>query len=85
LQTHSYQEKTMAYVGSELALPSLETPRGNIRAILSSVGAAPAAALRKLWIYHRTLADLDGYSERNLLDLGAAQGVEEFARRAAGL
>ena len=75
----------MAYVGSELALPSLEIRRASIRTVLLSLSGAAAESLRKHWIYHRTLSELEGYGKRNLLDLGAADGVEEFARRAAGL
>ena len=74
----------MAYAGTELALPSLDAHRGSIRAVLNSLGGAAAESLRKRWVYHRTLSELEGYSQRNLADLGAAHGVEEFARRAAG-
>jgi len=74
----------MAYAGSELALPSLETPRASIHAILVSLGESAMVSLRKQWIYHRTLSELEGYTERSLQDVGAAHGVEEFARRAAG-
>lgn len=74
----------MAYARSELALPSLDSPHASIRASVVSLGGSLAESLRKQWIYHRTLSQLEGYSERNLLDLGAARGVEDFARRAAG-
>jgi hypothetical protein len=75
----------MAYASSELALPSIATPQGNIGKSFASIGGALVEPLRKLWIYHRTLSQLEGYSERVLLDIGAEHGIEEFARRAARL
>ena len=75
----------MAYAGSELALPSIATSRANIGGTIGSFGPRVVGRLQKYWLFRRTLADLEGYSERALLDIGAEHGVEEFARRAAGL
>jgi hypothetical protein len=44
-----------------------------------------ATFFRSRWVYQTTLAKLEGYSERTLRDIGADNGIEEFARRAAGL
>ena len=74
----------MTYLASDLRLPA-ET---NLLARAGNVGASAASAartyLRRQWIYHRTLADLQRYTQRDLMDVGAHLGVEEFARRAAG-
>ena len=76
----------MAYVGSTLRLPAATPlPRFAGTNLFASIFLAVAIPLRRRWIYHRTLAELQDYSERNLRDLGADRGVEEFARRAAGL
>jgi len=75
----------MAYLESDLALHSLAAPRRTIGELLLSLGGAAGESLRKRWIYHRTLSELEGYSERTLLDFGATRGIDEFARRAAGL
>ena len=58
-----------------------------INTVLSPAALAGRAAkfLRSRWIYISTVSKLEGYSERNLQDMGAAYGIEEFARRAAGL
>jgi len=53
--------------------------------IFGSIAAAPAKYIRSLWVYHRTLTQLDSYTERQLQDIGADQGIKEFSRRAAGL
>jgi hypothetical protein len=75
----------MASATTELALPPLVISKNNTFASLASLGAALAAALRRRWIYRKTLSELEGYSERALLDIGAAHGIDAFARRAAGL
>lgn len=75
----------MALATTEFALPPLVISKGNTLASLVSLSAALVAPLRRRWIYRRTLSELEGYSERALLDIGAAHGIDEFARRAAGL
>ena len=75
----------MASATAELALQPLVISKSNAFASLATLGAALAAPLRRRWIYRRTLSELEGYSERALLDIGAAHGIDEFARRAAGL
>ena len=75
----------MAYASSTLRLPA-ETPLPRIATLApATLIAWLVAPVRRRWIYHRTLSELQGYSERNLVDLGAGNGVREFARRAAGL
>jgi uncharacterized protein YjiS (DUF1127 family) len=75
----------MAYAGSILRLPAATPLPHFARTSFASVFAIAAAELRRRWVYHRTLAELREYSERSLRDLGADRGIEEFARRAAGL
>jgi hypothetical protein len=59
---------------SALKLPSFAAVAGSV-----------ANFFRARWVYHSTFARLEGCSERVLQDIGAVHGVEEFARRAAGL
>jgi hypothetical protein len=75
----------VALAATEFALPSLVLSKNNTFSSLASLSAALTAPLRRRWIYHKTLSELDGYSERALLDIGAADGIDAFARRAAGL
>lgn len=75
----------MAYAGSILRLPAAPPLPRFARTRFSSVFASVGSQLRRRWIYRRTLAELRDYPERNLKDLGADRGIEEFARRAAGL
>ena len=45
-----------------------------------------AARLEKRRVYKQTLQELQSYSRRNLLDMGIdPDGIEDLARRAAGL
>ena len=41
--------------------------------------------LQARWTYHQTIAELQVCSERTLRDMGVTHGIDEFARRAAGL
>jgi uncharacterized protein YjiS (DUF1127 family) len=75
----------MAYVSSDLRLPAEAKLLHKVSAAFASFGGSIAISLRRRWIYHRTLAELQGYSDRNLRDLGANHGIEEFARRCAGV
>lgn len=75
----------MAYVSSDLPLYSADRPRQVLANPLAALFYAVADGLRKRWTYQRTLLSLQGYTERNLDDIGADQGAREFARRAAGL
>ena len=75
----------MAYVSSDLPFPAQPTLLHNAPTAFASVSGAIPSALRRRWIYHRTLSQLERYSERDLRDFGANHGIEEFARRAAGL
>jgi hypothetical protein len=78
----------MAYLSSgispseyEMRAPTGANPFVHLRASLN-LALAP---LRRRWAYHQLLAALEGYSERDLADIGATQGAKAFARRAAGL
>jgi uncharacterized protein YjiS (DUF1127 family) len=54
-------------------------------AALSGALSSVAGYFRRRRIYQQTLRQLEGYSERNLEDMGVTDaGVEAFARRAAG-
>ena len=75
----------MAYVSSDLPLRAETNLLRGASTALASLGGAIVTSLRQRWVYQRTLFELQGYSDHNLRDLGAGQGVEEFARRAAGL
>jgi uncharacterized protein YjiS (DUF1127 family) len=74
----------MADIGLDVPADTLRSPQSAARSV-AETGKSIAVLLRKWWIYHRTRAELRGYSERNLRDIGAERGTNEFARRAAGL
>jgi hypothetical protein len=69
------------------SLPFPVSDTSSTRQVPSAAGLIGGVAryFRSRWIYQRTLTELEFYSERNLRDIGADQGIEEFARRAAGL
>ncbi len=75
----------MAYASSDLRLPADGVLLPSTPGALASFGGSIATFIRRRRIYHRTLAELQGYTERSLHDIGADQGIEEFARRAARL
>lgn len=75
----------MAYASSDIRFAPEETARYSGSGFATLLVRAVVDPLRKRWVYQQTLFDLQGYTERNLLDIGAAHGVPEFARRAAGL
>jgi hypothetical protein len=66
----------------------LQTPVEGAAEILPSARGLGARARRYLqarWTYHQTIAELQVCSERTLRDMGVTHGIDEFARRAAGL
>ena len=75
----------MAYVSTDHPVGYEAAPRADLFSVLASAVAAIADPLRKRRAYRQTVRALQDYSERNLMDIGASQGVHEFARRAAGL
>jgi hypothetical protein len=82
---HSYREISMADATISIAFPVRQAAGRNIAALVLSFVQAVTGVIRRRWIYHRTLAELENYSERSLHDIGADRGIEEFARRAARL
>lgn len=75
----------MTYVASSARIPSETRWLSGAFAAVEAIGEAVATTVRKRWIYHRTLSQLESCSARSLQDLGVDKGVKEFARRAAGL
>ncbi len=74
----------MAYALAELRISSGAESSHTLSTRLRGFGSSIAEALHRRWIYQRTRAELQGYSEHTLRDLGADRGIDEFARRAAG-
>ena len=61
-------------------------PRWSIVEFAKHFQSDLAARLEKRRVYRQTLRELQTYSRRNLLDMGIdPDGIEELARRAAGL
>lgn len=73
----------MTYVSSHLQFP-VQTRQRRLPSLLEEGSKALEWAAKRR-VYYRTCRQLHGYSQRSLLDIGADRGVEEFARRAAGL
>ena len=75
----------MATIVSDFSLPLDRSLGRSFAHVLTRLGASIATPLRRRWVYQRTLAELEHTSARNLEDIGAHRGIDEFARRAAGL
>ena len=61
-------------------------PRWSVVDLARHLRSALAARLEKRRVYKQTLQELQSYSRRNLLDMGIdPDGIEDLARRAAGL
>ncbi|HWT30136.1 MAG TPA: hypothetical protein VN240_03830 [Propylenella sp.] len=61
-------------------------PRWSVVEFARYLRSAFAARLEKRRVYKQTLQELQSYSRRNLLDMGIdPDGIEDLARRAAGL
>ena len=74
----------MAYVSSDFRLPAETHLLSRESSVLAFIARTIPAYLHRHWIYHSTVAELHGYSQRDLQDIGAHRGTHEFARRAAG-
>jgi hypothetical protein len=75
----------MTDLSVSIALPIPRARQRTIGTIIASIAGATAESIRKRWVYHRTLSEIEGYSARSLQDIGAHRGIHEFARRAARL
>ena len=81
----SEQENEMVDVSSDLTITSAE-PRRSMGDIVGDLRAAFSARLEQRRIFRQTLRELQGYSRRNLLDMGLdPERLEDIARRAARL
>lgn len=75
----------MVDVSSDLTITSA-VPRRSIGDVMEDVRAAFSARLEQRRIYRQTLRELQGYSRRNLLDMGLdPERLEDVARQAARL
>lgn len=75
----------MVDVSSDLTITSAE-PRRGIGDVLGDLRATFSARLEQRRIYRQTLRELQGYSRRNLLDMGLdPERLDEVARQAARL
>lgn len=75
----------MVDVSSDLTITSA-VPRRSIGEGLGDLRAALSARLEQRRIYRQTLRELQGYSRRNLLDMGLdPERLEDVARQAARL
>ncbi len=74
----------MSATASVLRIPVQDRSAPELPSLAALAGSV-ANFFRARWVYHSTVARLENSSERVLQDIGAAHGVEEFARRAAGL
>ncbi len=63
----------MSATALSLDLPVRESRSVNIVALPARAGGSVAKFLRSWWVYHTTLAKLEAYSERNLIDMGATR------------
>ncbi len=75
----------MAATASALRVPLQDHSAVNTMPSPASLAGSIAKFFRSRWIYISTVSKLENYSERNLRDMGVTHGIEEFARRAAGL
>ena len=75
----------MADTASVLRFPAEEKLLSDTAGLFSEIAGSIGKFFHRRWIYRDTISKLHGYSHRDLLDIGADRGVEEFARRAAGL
>ena len=75
----------MTDLSISIAFPTSRVRQRTIGAVVASIIAAAAESIRKRWVYHRTLSELERYSAHSLQDIGAHRGIHEFARRAARL
>ena len=75
----------MSATTSVLRVPLEVRSEANTTPFTASLAESVAKFFRSRWIYISTVSKLEGYSERNLRDMGVERGIEEFARRAAGL
>ena len=75
----------MVDVSSDLTITSAE-PRRSIGDVLGDLRATFSARLEQRRIYRQTLRELQGYSRRNLLDMGLdPERLDDVARQAARL